>query len=1146
MSTDRLELSNQLYKSKMNTKGCIATTSNNVLFSCFSQGCDTDNYIIKVMRSNDNGITWTDTNFPIVAQVDHSTPYIVIDSSNIIHVVFSAAASIGGSLRIFYSSSNTGGASWTTPISLQPLTGYDQVDPKMVFDKKNNVLSVVWVGTDSSNGNTQIKYCHSLDNGTTWSYFKNVATIAAYAQSAPKITIDSAGAIYIFWQGCDTTSTTKLQVKFTKSIDYGSSWLTWKNIAQDLNYDQTNVDVAIDSANGAIYATWQQADATHTAQQIKINKSVNGGAVWSSPVLVTDITDAYNQELPHIVIDSSSVIHLFWRAYNNTSVNRRIKYTKTTDLATFIPSSYVTAPTDDVANFAMFKLSNYLVITFESFLASYLKKFGFRKYLFQDGNDIKYSVKTTGTQTTVVLPVSSDGITYDVGSIIQKNSVSISDVERAIASSLYTPNYTTGDVVFTTARTGAIKFYYNGIDASSNIIPNQTQTVNPQADGKTYKLACAVQSGSLIAVEAVPQAVAASTYTVDYLNGIITFNNAKVNSIQVQYIPINRTWTTIGQTPINGTMFSQYGHDELTWLTYKEFNKLTSTQPYVLFSDQGMEYARPEVVIQGDALSKYRYQVTMDGEVNPLIKWTDYMVGNKSDSVVVDSNGFADSEPKNIYVDLEQYDDGIEITRRGTVILNNNAPTIFAQINGMRLDLTVSDSDGDKICYNIYANGKKIYPLGTEYTSLLSSPSNLSYIFQTTQLNIDQNNVVIINAKDQYDKKSMVRLDFIGEYVGLIFVDSDGNRYSTDKGTPLQILDMGTIQAGSESNIFPVYLKNSNGFDVQNVSIWGDGIITNGTVKFSKTLSPFVEESMLEYHDILLNEDEILFYIKVESNESIMPGGGDFRVLAKAEVANLANQTQMPAPDPNATVIFNVVDKNGKAIQDATISFNDGCIEKTDVLGNATYKNIPLDGNMNYTIINNGYGTETGTVNVSVNGSTQTVNVVLTSLQTQNVKFTIANGSTMIPNAKIVIKGQTISIGSTTITYNDMNVTTVYDGTANIQLVAGTYQYTVDVDGYVEVNSTFTVTTSAIEVKPTMTPAYAVTFMIANATNPIEYANVNINGKDITADYNGSAITYLANGTYNYTITAVGYTTQTGSITVASTAATKNITLVSI
>jgi hypothetical protein len=150
----------------------------------------------------------------------------------------------------------------------------------------------------------------------------------------------------------------------------------------------------------------------------------------------------------------------------------------------------------------------------------------------------------------------------------------------------------------------------------------------------------------------------------------------------------------------------------------------------------------------------------------------------------------------------------------------------------------------------------------------------------------------------------------------------------------------------------------------------------------------------------------------------------------------------------------------------------------------------------------------------------------------------------MIPNAKITIKGQTINVGGTDITYNDINITTVYDGTANVQLVAGTYNYIVDVNGYVEVNNTFVVASSDIDVKPTMTPAYATTFIITNGTNPIEYANVNINGQNVTADYNGNAIVYLANGTYNYTKTAVGYTAQTDSITIANAAITKNITLI--
>lgn len=1139
---EKIQLSNELYRAKMSPSNSIASTSNNILFSCFSQGTDSDYYIIKVLRSDDGGITWVDKNFPIVGATDHNTPSMVIDSGNVIHVLFSSCMSAsGGSLRIYYVYSTNGGETWSVPTILQPLTGYDQISPKILIDKKNNILHAVWVGTDSSNSKTQIKHCRSMDGGANWSYFKNVATIANYNQTTPSATVDLNGGLYIFWAGCDNTNTSYQQIKYTKSIDFGNSWLDWKNVNLESNYNQYNPYTEI--ANNTVYVSWDGQDSSHSTKQIKLCSSTNGGAIWSSIITITD--EIYNQVNPKLVWHNNC-LNIFWRSFSDTTINPRIKYTRTSDGVTFLSSSFLTPGYDNISEFAVMTYKNYLIYNYETNLSILVKKYGYRKYLIQDGNDIKKSVVNIAeTPINITKSISADSKTYQMDSSINKGSLLIFDINKLIASNLYGVNATTGDVTFSSVRSGNILFTYTAIDSSGVATPNTQKVVSPELDNKTYKLGTKVTAGTVIAVENSPILIDPSNYSVNYLKGEIIFTASKTNDVQFQYLPVTRSWEKIGQTPVTSDMFKLHGHDEITWLTFDEFKKLDVDQPYILFNDNGMEYTRPGISIKGDALSKYRYQVTMDGKHEPLKKWSEYIAGNKSDSVNISASMLTDSEPKNVYITVEQQDDKLITTRRGSVALNNNAPDILAQINGTRLDLTVSDKDGDMICYNIYANGKKVYPIGKEYTPLLVTPNKFTYIFQTDEINIDDNNIVIINAKDQFGKKSMVRLDFTGIYVGLIFVDDKGNRYSTDKGEALQILDMGTVQAGNDSSVYKVRLSNQNGFDVKNIEVWEEGNIINGKLRFSKTLYPFVGNDTLTFEEILVNGRFLEFYVKIESEESIVPGGGNFKILSKAQIASESGEDiQIPAPDPNSIVKFVIKDNNGNNLNNAIVKFNSNAIEKSNVYGEAIFKNVSINGEMQYEIMADGYITISGTTIVDESDKTYIVNVELIPIAKHKVTFTIKSDTTPIINSKVIINEKKIQFGNSIITIPRIELYTDINGIATIDLAEGEYTYTITNSGYVDLNNVMTVGLSDLSINQNLTVAYKVQLKITNGIDPVEYSVVTINNMSMVADYDGNIITKLPAGNYNYTVAAAGYNTFTGNIAITNSNILQQINLI--
>lgn len=121
-------------------------------------------------------------------------------------------------------------------------------------------------------------------------------------------------------------------------------------------------------------------------------------------------------------------------------------------------------------------------------------------------------------------------------------------------------------------------------------------------------------------------------------------------------------------------------------------------------------------------------------------------------------------------------------------------------------------------------------------------------------------------------------------YYGLIFTDMSNNYYSTSLGAVLQYLNFGTIIAGQTSGEFQVKLKNFLNFSVQNIEISSYNLLSNITIEFSKTTSPFIASSLLTFATPVVADDFVTFYVRVVTTSSTLVGG-NFDVKVKADPA---------------------------------------------------------------------------------------------------------------------------------------------------------------------------------------------------------------------------------------------------------------------
>ena len=184
--------------------------------------------------------------------------------------------------------------------------------------------------------------------------------------------------------------------------------------------------------------------------------------------------------------------------------------------------------------------------------------------------------------------------------------------------------------------------------------------------------------------------------------------------------------------------------------------------------------------------------------------------------------------------------------------------------------------------------------------------------------------------------------------------------------------------------------------------------------------------------------------------------------------------------------------------------------------GFASWKNLAY-GTYNFTVSAAGYTTATGSVTLA------------SSSVTKAVTLTAATGTVKITCNVI---GATIS--------GDVNGTIGSAGFASWNnLTYGTYNFTVSAAGYTTVTDSVTLSSGSANKSVTLTAA----------TGTVKIT-CNVIGATISGDVNGTigsagfaSWNNLAYGTYNFTISAAGYTTVTDSVTLSSGSANKSVTL---
>jgi uncharacterized membrane protein len=195
--------------------------------------------------------------------------------------------------------------------------------------------------------------------------------------------------------------------------------------------------------------------------------------------------------------------------------------------------------------------------------------------------------------------------------------------------------------------------------------------------------------------------------------------------------------------------------------------------------------------------------------------------------------------------------------------------------------------------------------------------------------------------------------------------------------------------------------------------------------------------------------------------------------------------------------------------------------------GNGTAVFDLVNGPYPYTVTATGHKPESGEITVA--NDVVAEDVALTPIYA--VTFTVSETD------ESPLLGAIVTIGLESKTTNEQ-------GTAVFVLEDGNYNYTVSKHGYDTETGSFTVSGSSVDIAVSLNETkYTATFTVVEGSLPISGANVVIGATTKTTNEDGIAEFELINGTYSYTVTAFGFNTKTGSVTVSYAGITEDVAM---
>ena len=262
-------------------------------------------------NSLDNGTNWS-SDFRLTNSTVYSHNASVAVSNINLHVVWEYVK--GFFSEIYYKRSLNAGTNWDIETRLINNIAYSRSPSVSVF---NSNLHVVWY--DNRDGDNEIYYKHSLDNGTNWS--ENIRlTNNSSSSEHPSVAV-SGNEIHVVWE--DNRDGNQ-EIYYKRSLDNGANW---SDDVRLTNNSENSYSPSIGVANSKVYIVW--IDSRTGNDEIFFKRSLDNGTNWSEDYRLTEFTTS---KMNSSIAVAGSNVHLVWREIRDN--NYEIYYKHSLDNGT--------------------------------------------------------------------------------------------------------------------------------------------------------------------------------------------------------------------------------------------------------------------------------------------------------------------------------------------------------------------------------------------------------------------------------------------------------------------------------------------------------------------------------------------------------------------------------------------------------------------------------------------------------------------------------------------------------------------------------------------------------------------------------------------------------------------------------------------
>lgn len=218
-----------------------------------------------------------------------------------------------GNREIFYKRSTDGGITWSSDIRLT-FDPNDSFDPSISVDGNN--VYVTW--TDERDGNYEIYFKNSSDNGLTWGSDRRVTNNNSISYASSISVLNS----YIYIVSQDNRDG-NAEIYFNKSTNSGITWIETR-----LTYNSADsFDPSVSSSSNTISVSWTDRRDGFNGE-IYYKRSSDGGITWDDDFrLVNDPAFSGHSS----IISLNSYVFIVWDDNRYGANNYDIFFKRSTD-----------------------------------------------------------------------------------------------------------------------------------------------------------------------------------------------------------------------------------------------------------------------------------------------------------------------------------------------------------------------------------------------------------------------------------------------------------------------------------------------------------------------------------------------------------------------------------------------------------------------------------------------------------------------------------------------------------------------------------------------------------------------------------------------------------------------------------------------